>query len=77
MKKLVAFVAAAAFSLCLGVVYAEDEAKMPWENLSKGATSTKEKNKGKNKDTGKKLAKIDKNKKMDRDKKKKDAETVK
>jgi hypothetical protein len=65
------------FSFGLGVVYAEDEAKMPWENLPKGAVSTKEKHKIKNKDTGKKVAKIDKGKNMGKEKNKKAAETTK
>jgi formylmethanofuran dehydrogenase subunit E len=45
--------------------------------LGKGAVSTKEKNKVKNKDTGKKVAKIYKEKKMGIEKNKKAAETAK
>jgi hypothetical protein len=76
MKKLAVFVTTLVFLLSIGFVYAEDEVKMPWENLSKGA-STKEKIKGKDKDTVKKVAKNDKGKKTGKVRKKKAAETAK
>jgi len=77
LKKLVALLTAAVLSLVLGVVYAEDETKMPWDNLPKGAPSTKEKKPVKNKDTQKKVAKIDKDKKTGKDRKKRAGETAK
>ena len=77
MKKIIALVTAAVFSFGLGVVYAEDEVKMPWETLSKGTISIKEKNKDANKDKGKKVAKTNKEKKVGKEKKKKVAEKEK
>jgi hypothetical protein len=77
MKKIIALVTAAVFSFGLGVVYAEDEVKMPWENMSKSAVSTKEKTKDTNKDKGKKVAKNNKEKKTDKEKKKKVTEKAK
>jgi hypothetical protein len=77
LLKLVALVTAVVFSFGLGVVYAEDGSKMPWENLSKGATITIGKKKVNNKTTGKKAAKIDKEKKMGNEKEKKVAKASK
>ncbi len=77
MIKLVALVTAAVFSFGLGVVYAENETKMPWENLSPGATITIGKNKVKNKGTGKKAAKLDMEKKTGNEKKKQVAKAAK
>ena len=77
MKKLVALLTAAMLSLVLGVVYAEDETKMPWDNAPKGTASPKEKKPVKNKDTQKKVAKIDKEKKTGKDRKKRAGETAK
>lgn len=77
MKKLVVLVTAAVFIFGISFVYAEDEIKMPWENMSKGATSTKEKIKDKAKVTVKKVAKDDKEKKKGKVKKKKAAEPAK
>jgi uncharacterized protein (UPF0254 family) len=76
MKKLVVLVTAM-FIFSISFVYAEDEVKMPWENLSKGATTTKAKIKDKDKVTVKKIAKNDKEKKKVKVKKKKAAETGK
>ncbi len=77
MMKLVALVTAFVFSFGLGAVYAADETKMPWENLSKGATIEIGKKKVKNKDTGKKAAKNDKEKKTGSEKKKQVAKATK
>ncbi len=76
MLKLVALVTAAVFSFGIGAVYAEDT-KMPWENLSEGATIKIGKKKVSNKNTGKKAAKIDKDKKTGSDKNKQVAKAAK
>jgi len=77
LKNIIAVVTAVMFLIGLGALYAEDDVNMPLENLSKGTISTKEMNKNTNKDTGKKVAKFNKEKKMGKDKKKKAAEEAK
>jgi hypothetical protein len=65
------------FLIGLGALYAEDDVNMPSENLSKGTISTKEMDKNTNEDTGNKVTKYNKEKKMGKEKKKMATEEAK
>ncbi|MGO9690972.1 MAG: hypothetical protein ACLP2X_20920 [Syntrophobacteraceae bacterium] len=77
MKNIIAVVAAVMFLIGLGALYAEDDVNMPSENLSKGTISTKEMDKNTNEDTGNKVTKYNKEKKMGKEKKKMATEEAK
>jgi len=77
LKNIIAVVAAVMFLIGLGALYAEDDVNMPSENLSKGTISTKEMDKNTNEDTGNKVTKYNKEKKMGKEKKKMATEEAK
>ncbi len=68
LKNIIAVVMAVMFLIGLGALYAEDDVNMPLENLSEGTISTKELNKITNEDTGNNVAKLNKERKMGKEK---------